>query len=288
MNLIEIDALTGGRVGTFDVPCPACGPFRKPANRRKKTLRIWRKPDGFATFCCIHCGARGHAIGDNARRLDPNALARARAEAETLRREQVAKSRRKARGLWGRRQGIQGTIAETYLRRCRGYSGTLQSTLGFLPAHDGHEPAMIAAFGLAEEVEPGVLQVGAVSGVHLTLLAPDGSGKAGTGKDKIMLGKEHTLPIVLAPPTDMVALVIAEGIEDALSAHEALGMGAWAAGSADRLPAMAEHIPGYIACVTVLVDNDRDRKGERCAEALAARLDKRRIEARLLPMERLT
>jgi hypothetical protein len=288
MNLIDLDALIGGRTGTFDVPCPACRPFRKPANKRKRTLRIWRKPGGFATFCCIHCGASGYAIGDNVRRLDPDTLARARAEAETLHREQVARSRRKARRLWGRRQPIQGTIVETYLRHCRGYSGTLQSTLGFLPAHGDYPPAMIAAFGLADEVEPGVLRPGEVWGVHLTLLAADGLGKVGTGKDKLMLGRDHTMPIVLAQPNDLLGMAIAEGIEDALSAHEALGMGAWAAGSADRLPAMAEHVPDYIECVTVLVDHDRDHKGERNAEELAERLDKRGIEARLLPMEGLT
>jgi hypothetical protein len=51
----------------------------------------------------------------------------------------------------------------------------------------------------------------------LTQLAPDGSSKAGTGRDKLIIGRDCVLPIVLAPPTDMLALAIAEGIEDALS-----------------------------------------------------------------------
>ena len=51
-------ALTGNRVGVFDVPCPLCSSQRKPANRKKPVLRVWRdeRPD-FATYCCAHCGA---------------------------------------------------------------------------------------------------------------------------------------------------------------------------------------------------------------------------------------
>ena len=105
------------------------------------------------------------------------------------------------------------------------------------------------------------------------VLAPDGTAKAGTGRDKLMLGSSAGLPIVLAPPNDGLGLVIAEGIEDALSAHQATGLGAWAAGSATRLPALADHVPEYIVCVTVLVDDDeagRINAGE-LVERLAAR-----------------
>jgi Toprim domain len=280
VNLAQIDRLIGGRTGTFDVVCPLCAPFRRPENQKKKVLRIWRKPDGFASYCCIHCGARGCVFDKTARQIDPKAMARARAEAEALNQKQVAASRRKARALWYHRQTIAGSPAETYLRQVRGYSGTLPATLGFIPAHGDNLPAMIAAFGMAEEIEPGVLQPGDVCGVHLTLLLPDGSGKAGTGRDKIMLGREHTLPIALQPPTDMLALAIAEGIEDALSIHQATGLGAWAAGSASRLPMMAEHVPSYIECVSISVD--ADRAGQNNAKELAKQLRARGIEVRLL------
>jgi hypothetical protein len=42
-------------------------------------------------------------------------------------------------------------------------------------------------------------------------------------------------PIVLAPPNDLLGSSITEGIEDALTMHEATGLGTWAAGSAARL-----------------------------------------------------
>ena len=47
-----------------------------------------------------------------------------------------------------------------------------------------------------------------------------------------MIGRSTGAPIVLAPLTDALGLAITEGIEDALSVHEATGLGVWAAGSA--------------------------------------------------------
>jgi hypothetical protein len=75
----------------------------------------------------------------------------------------------KAQWLWAKRQPIAGSIAETYLRSARGYGGPLPATLGFLPSRGDHPPAMIAAFGMATECEPGVLRIAdaAVLGVHL-------------------------------------------------------------------------------------------------------------------------
>src|SRR5438094_729787 len=74
------------------------------------------------------------------------------------------------------RQPLSGSIAETYLREARGYRGPLPPTLGFLPTRGEYPPAMIAAFGLPDEPEPGrfTLPERKIRGVHLTRLAPDG------------------------------------------------------------------------------------------------------------------
>jgi hypothetical protein len=58
--------------------------------------------------------------------------------------------------------------------------------------------------------------------------------------------------------------------------HEATGLGVWAAGCASRLPALADAIPDFIDCVTVVVDDDAD--GRRHSAALAGRIRARRIE----------
>jgi hypothetical protein len=119
-----------------------------------------------------------------------------------------------------------------------------------------------------------------VRGVHLTRLAADGSGKAGSDADKIIIGKCLGFPIVLAPPNDLLGLTVTEGVENALSVHEATGLGAWAAGSASRLPALASAIPDYIETLKIIMDDDAD--GRRFARELAARLSDRNIEVRLV------
>jgi phage/plasmid primase-like uncharacterized protein len=77
---------------------------------------------------------------------------------------------------------------------------------------------------------------------------------------------------------DLMGLAITEGIEDALTVHQATGLGAWAAGSAGymlKLVAAVEHLAGreYDAspdCITIMADDDDD--GRRHARALAAAL----------------
>jgi hypothetical protein len=109
--------------------------------------------------------------------------------------------------------------------------------LAFLPSRGPEQhPAMIAAFALPGEIEPGVLgEPPNVEAVHLTLLRRDGSGKAKVEPPKLFVGSPGNLPITLAPPNDLLALAITEGIEDGLTAHQVTGLGAWAAGSAGRM-----------------------------------------------------
>jgi hypothetical protein len=79
-----------------------------------------------------------------------------------------------------------------------------------------------------------------------------------------------------APLNDLLGLSIAEGIEDALSVHDATGLGAWAAGAASRLPALADAVPDYTDAITVISDDDHD--GRRHASALCDALVVRGFE----------
>jgi len=281
LDLASIDSLTSGRLGQHDVPCPLCGPTKRArVNQRRKVLRIWRLDPGFAGYHCARCGEKGSSRDRNASPPDPVALQRAQAEA--IERERVAAGERlaKAAWLWSQRLAISGTDAETYLRETRGYGGPLPGTLGFLRGRGEHPPALIAAFGLPVEPDPGVIHMPAeaLRGVHITRLAPGGRGKAGTETDKIMIGRSAGSPIVLAPVNDLLGLAVAEGIEDALSVHEATGLGAWAAGAASRLPALAEALPAYVESLTIMVDDDRD--GRRHAGELVGLVERRGVEVR--------
>jgi hypothetical protein len=131
---------------------------------------------------------------------------------------------------------------------------------------------MIAAFGITSEPEPGVLAIAGhhVTAVHLTKLTADATQKSGGVPNKIMLGRPKGSPIVLAPPNDLLGMCITEGIEDALSMHEVTGLGAWAAGSASLMPALADAVPDYIDCVSILAHPDP--AGIKGANELATRL----------------
>jgi hypothetical protein len=138
---------------------------------------------------------------------------------------------------------------------------------------------MIAPFGLPEEPEPGILRMrtNAVRGVHLTLLAPDGRSKAEAEPSKFTIGKCLGSPIVIAPMTDVLSLVVTEGIEEGLSAYQAAPeYGVWAAGAGGRMPSLAETIPPYTDCATIITDDDET--GRRGAFELRQGLVDRGIE----------
>ena len=154
--------------------------------------------------------------------------------------------------------------------------------IGYLPAGldrlEPRYPAMIAAFGLPDEYEPGCLRLDDTTGVHLTFL--DGANKAPIERKKQMRGTCKGKPLVLAAPNDGNAIYIAEGIETALTAHDLLGVGAWAAGSAGFMPPLAEVVPDCIECVWIEAEDDP--AGQSNARELGARLVKRGVEVRLV------
>jgi hypothetical protein len=288
LDLAVVDRLTGGRIGTHDVPCPLCAPYKSLHGRRRNVLRIWRMEPGFAGYHCARCGEKSYVWDRHAPAPDRVRLDKMRAEAAERNRVHKADRLAKAKWLWSQRKPIAGTITETYLRDARGCGGPLPLTLGFLPANPakGYPPAMIAAFGLAHEVEPGVITItdGAVRGVHVTRLLPDGSDRERGEGAKIMIGHSTGSPIVLASPNDLLGLAVAEGIENALTMQEATGLGAWAAGCASRLPTLADAIPDFIDCVTVVVDDDPD--GHRHSTTFSDRMRARGIEVRLVTPNR--
>lgn len=285
LDLPTIDTLTGGRLGVHDLACPECGPERRsPLNRKREVLRIWRVEPGFATYSCARCGIHGHARdGSAATGVDPERVAAIRAEVAERNRAHATERLRIARHLWGRRQPIEGTKAADYLRKARAHKGAIPASLAYLPpSKPEHHPAMIACFAWPiDEPEPGLMVIPdtSVQGVHLTLLRSDGSGKAGTNFDKLMIGQALGTPIPLAPMDDGLGLAIVEGVEDGLAIHRATGLGVWAAGAASRMPALAHTVPGYVDCVTIAAD--ADKAGQDAARKLREALNLRRIYTEL-------
>ena len=275
--------LCNGFFGTSDVACPFCGPSRDAAsNRKRRVLRIWLKP-GFATYNCARCGAKGWAHDLAAGRPAQHHEWRTQSRQDRGEPDHGYNQRQleKARWLWRRRDPIASSPAEPYLRDVRKCDCALPGTLGYLaPSKEGHHPALISAFGIPHEPQPGVLQIADLNlrGVHLTLLRPDGSGKADVQPNKIFVGPSKGWPSVIASPTNSLGLAITEGIEDALSLHQALDIGVWAAGAANRMPSLASLVPADVKRVTVYAHNDDDAQGQRSALALADALFQRQIE----------
>lgn len=239
------EALAGHKVKSYGGNYLVCCPAHDDAS---PSLSLGDGDRGFMVHCFVGCspGDIYAAIRRKGHRLEPSDTTRQPNKASSEYRRQQAD---KAAWLWSQRRPLAGSIAELYLREARAYSGLLPTTLGFLPARkpDQH-PALIAAFGLVDELEPGLLgKPRDVGSVHLTFLKADGSGKADVKPNKIIVGSPCGSPIVLAPSNDLLGLAVTEGIEDALTVHVATGLGAWAAGSAGMMPALADAVPDYIS-----------------------------------------
>jgi hypothetical protein len=272
----DLLALAGGRPGVRDVACPVCGPDRNTsANRARRVLRVWLVDDRFATFNCARCGLKGESHAEHrGPAFNPRAYQEAREVSVAADRVEAASRLEIAQALWRRRQPARGTIVENYLRRARGYRGSIPETLGFLPARGDHPPAMISAFGWPDEPEPGrmVVREDEVRGVHITRLAADGRGKVGD-PSKIIIGRCLGSPIVLSALNDNLGLAITEGIEDGLSIFESTGLGVWAAGAAGRMPALAETVPQYVDAISIIAD--ADDAGQHGARELGSSLHQR-------------
>lgn len=285
-DLRRAAALLGGEVTGGQIVCP--GPGHGP---RDRSLAVRFMPDGDFTTHSF-AGDDWRACRDYVRALlglgdrEPNREPRPSGRTRTMPKPDDGDRIALARYLWKRRQPIAGTPAVNYLLS-RGYNGIIPATIAYLPPSPKYpEPAMLAAFGITSEPEPGALAIAdnAVRAVHLTRLLPDGSDRERGPDSKITVASPGGAPILLAPMNDALSLAICEGIEDALSVHSALSIGAWAAGSASFMPSLAEAVPSYTDSVSIFAH--ADQAGERGAAELAVRLAARGLHVEIIRLGR--
>ena len=153
-------------------------------------------------------------------------------------------------------------------------------TLAYSPPSDRYPPALIAAYGIPGEGEPGELgMLTEVNAVQLTFITENGD-KADVTPRKRTIARPLNRPIVVAPFTDSLGLWIAEGVEDALSMYQATGLAAWAAGGATFLPGLADAVPWFVETINVLVDGNEigRRESAKLADRLHA-INRERAEA---------
>jgi len=153
-----------------------------------------------------------------------------------------------AERIWRRTVPLRGTVGAVYLqnRGCR--LPPADSDLRFLPPHGVFPPSLC---GLVTDAA-----TGKKLSLHFTRVAPDGSGKAGTDRDKLLLrGHRKKGGCIRLWPDEAVTtgLAIAEGIETALAAaHRFTPI--WSTIDASNFAAFP--LLAGIEALTIYADND--------------------------------
>jgi putative DNA primase/helicase len=258
---IVAKALGGRRAGGGWIAlCPA-------HEDRKPSLSITEATGGKVLVRC-HAGceqarviaalrSRGLWIGNSPRRFTRSAPRVAGAARQGRDEAQRSKA---ALAIWQSATPPNGTLVGTYLIS-RGLCLPPPLTLRFHPGlkhpSGGMWPGMVALVTRGVDDKP--------LAIHRTFLARDGQGKASMEPAKMMLGPCAGGAVRLGPNDECI--MIAEGIETALSAMQATGQTAWAALSTSGLRTL--ELPAEAREVVVLADGDKP--GEVAARAAALR-----------------
>ena len=256
------NALGGRKVGSgWMASCPA-------HDDRKPSLSIRDSDDGkVMVYCHSGCDQRSVIAALQSRGLLYNYDGHRRFTRPGPRttasshpgRDEAARSVA-ALAIWESAKPALGTLVETYLAS-RGLHLPLMPTLrfhaGLKHPSGGTWPAMVALVTEGADGTP--------VAIHRTYLTRDGRSKAPVAPSKMMLGPCRGGAVRLGPVGDR--LMIAEGIESALSAVQATGEPAWAALSTSGLRSL--DLPREVRDVIVLADGDAP--GEAAAQDCAWR-----------------
>lgn len=240
-------------------PCPICGGWA--TQRRGQGSRCWGFISADNTYAhCVRPEYSGtlqpYRDGSFAHRLDGECrCGLVHGQVQVVVREVREDDRRDfdaaeaARRIWSESHTTAGTPVERYLRR-RGLAGPIPETLRFHRSlkhrSGGYWPALVAAVSVWPARQP--------VAVHRTYLTDDGA-KAPVEPNKMALGAIKHGAVRLGRPD--ARLVVAEGIEDALTVQCATGMAAWAVLGAHNLPNLI--VPDDVT--DILIGADADEEG---------------------------
>ena len=244
--------------GTQRTGCPACD-----RGTRDTALAVTVDYDGTAVWFCHRCGFKGAVRNGSESVVRPTEKAHSTRH-DSMRHESLSD---RWRAFWRECGRIKsGCFAAIYL----------QSRGCALPPVEGHlrwhsdcwhwptqskRPAMVGLITDAVTCTP--------LSLHFTFLRLDGSRKAGTGRDKLMLARHRKSGgVIRLWPDDCVAhgLLIAEGIETALTAARGYTP-AWCSidgGNLEAFPVL-NGVESLVICV------DNDAAGHKAANTCARR-----------------
>lgn len=166
--------------------------------------------------------------------------------------------------IWNNSKPAIGSLVEAYLSH-RGYVSDIPINIRF---HDqlyhriskSLHPAMICGITIWPDDE--------IKAILRTYLKDDGCDKAKISPNKMMLGNVKGGAVRFAPPSK--SLVIAEGVETALSVSMSTGIPTWAALSASGMIGVV--VPPLDITSEIIIAADNDEAGTRAAGKLANRL----------------
>jgi hypothetical protein len=250
-------ALHGFRSGQWwRCPCPVHG-------SRGATLALRDGDRALVVYC--HAGCPPVQVLDKLRRLGlfdgiykPDAF-----QSAVTNSAKAERKRARALRIWNdAKLAERAPLLERYLRS-RGITLAAPRTLRWTRScwHDlerASRPAMIAAVADID---------GSMIAIQRTYLRSDGLGKAPIEHQRLSLGPTKGGSVRLATAGPL--LMVAEGVETALSAMQACDLPAWATLSNIGL----EHLilPAWVREVIVLADHDRNGVGQRSARIAGQR-----------------
>jgi putative DNA primase/helicase len=269
MKAAEIAAALGGARRSGDwwrCRCPVHG-------SQGSTLALRDRNRGLFVYCHASCqradimaelrkrGLLGGAAGGDIC-VEPAGMTRQREAEARYQQRRIAL----ARDMIAASFLAQDTVVERYLRARMPGIAEVPPVIRYIPTDDPYarhcsgsrRPVMVAA---VEHTELGVV------GAHRTWLALDGSAKANLDPVRISIGPIRGGAVRFSPAAD--TLMVAEGIETALSVVQATAMPAWAALSTSGLVALV--LPPVVRTVIILADHDVSGAGERAARIAAQR-----------------
>lgn len=231
--------------------CPECD-----RGLKDKALAITSDERGTVAYC-HRCG---HVEYDNTEGAGSSRISSPNTDPERL------------RLIWRRTEPLCGSLAERYLTYRRCALPPADGDLRYLPPVDRFPPSICARVTDVVTREP--------ISLHFTRLAPDGRGKAGTDRDRLLLaGHRKAGGCIRLWPDEAVTngLAIAEGIESALAAAHGYSP-IWSTIDAGNL----SNFPVLAGIETLAIFADHDDVGLKAARACGKRWAEAGCEVRLV------
>lgn len=183
------------------------------------------------------------------------------------------KNRDYALKLWNASFPAENTVIEKYLHS-RGITAAIPPDIRLLPGHRHRPsgrvyPVMLAAIRRWPSKD--------FVAVHRTWLLPDGRGKASLEPEKMMLGPASGGAVQLSIPVQK--MVVAEGLETALSVMQETGLSVWAGLSTSGMTGLV--LPDLPLAQEIIIAGDNDPAGRKAAIQAAENWAKEGREVRL-------